>query len=214
MFSMLKRLQARVTVCDPSPLRLLLANSEQADFVAPSISSAITKFKERKINLDFVIGTTGNQSVSVADAIAMAEWSPRLVSVSSKRIEFALEDFATQAQSDRPLMIHEQNIGTEYIFPNGSVRVLGDGYPINFVSSESVPNERIDPVMALLHVCAAELANPDVLLVGGAFLTEADSVYPGIPKTRISHEIVQTIIDKTDLFRPLLKSSDLEVRQI
>jgi adenosylhomocysteinase len=214
MFSMLKRLQARVVVCDPSPLRLLLADSEQANFIAPSIPSAIAWFKEQKINLDFVIGTTGKQSVLVADAIAMAGWSPRLVSVSSKRIEFAIEDFGTQAQSDRPLMIQEHNIGTEYIFSSGSIKVLGDGYPINFVSSESVPNERIDPIMALLHVCAAELANPDVLLVGGAFLGEADSVYPGIPRTRISHEIVQTIIDKTDLFRPLLSNSHSEVKQI
>ncbi len=43
-----------------------VADMEQASFVAPSIPSAIAWFKEQKINLDFVIGTTGSLTYKAA----------------------------------------------------------------------------------------------------------------------------------------------------
>lgn len=52
-------------------------------------------------------------------------------------------------------------IGTEFnltlLRPSRNLRLLADGYPINFYSVESVPNETIDPILTLLYLCVIHL---------------------------------------------------------
>lgn len=205
----LKAFGAQVAVCEQSHLRLLTAEAAAAFFISDSVSAAIAEFKRRKRRIQFVIGTTGHTSVGVAEALQLSDFSPILVSVSSQRVEFDISGFEAAAKKIQPYTSQGVEAGLEYFFDGGSVKVLGHGWPINFVRSDSVQNDRIDPIMALLHASAAEIASPDVLLKKGGFPGEGDAKYPGIPKSRLSHEIVGVITEETNLFGPVLASRDL-----
>lgn len=57
--------------------------------------------------------------------------------------------------------IRRLKIGTKYTLtlmrPSRVLYLLADGYPINFYSAESVPNETIDPILTLLYLCVLHL---------------------------------------------------------
>jgi S-adenosylhomocysteine hydrolase len=202
----LKRNNANVAVCDPSPLRLVLASHRGADFVAPSVSEACAMYEDRKHTLHYVFGATGLTSVTADDAKKLARWNPTLVSLSSKQIEFDLAGFSAIAEAQK-WQVSNREIGCTYSFgDHGKINILGDGYPINFVAAESIENRLIDPIMAILHASSAELARPTVLLDRSLeYISDRDEDYPALPWNRISNRIVENIIDTNRLFSPMLE---------
>ena len=54
-------------------------------------------------------------------------------------------------------------IGTWYELANGNkILLLADGFPVNFFSSESVPDKAIDPILTLMFLGAVKLAKEDL----------------------------------------------------
>lgn len=206
-FTYLQRNRAQVAVCDPSPLRLVLARNNQALFVGQTLEEVVEQFDRHNWPVDFIIGTTGYKSVKSNHAETLAKWHTRLVSMSSKRVEFDLQGFADIATNVELLRLADRVIGTRYMFgANGYIDVLANGYPVNFFTASSVPNKHIDPIMGILHACAAELAKPDLLLNKSTCIIvgRRDADYPALPWSRISSEIVDAIIEKEQIFAPML----------
>jgi S-adenosylhomocysteine hydrolase len=151
-----------VSVVDKDAEKRLLANHRK-DIVteATATFSQLTHKSETRL----VVGTTGggeNGKPSVTVTL-MKDFPDEtiLVSTSSDRIEFdiaGLKKIAFRVDD-----IEDGN--TKYtIEVNGKRKtlfLLAEGYPINFYGSDSVPNETIDPIMALLLLSAVGICqNP------------------------------------------------------
>lgn len=206
-FTYLQRSGAHVAVCDPSPLRLVLARNNQAVLIGQTLEEVVAQYNRNNWPVDFIIGTTGYTSVTSNHAKTLGKWHTRLVSMSSKRVEFDLQGFADTATKVEPLRHTDHAIGIRYMFSADEyIDVLANGYPVNFFTASSVPNKHIDPIMGILHACAAELAKPDLLLNKSTCIIvgRRDADYPALPWSRISSEIVDAIIEKEQIFAPML----------
>lgn len=127
--------------------------------VYDSDHGALTEAAQASFNVDdnlrnlisdaqLIIGTTGHESLG-QDHILSLQHGTVLVSGSSGQNEIGMEAL--------DILSHDKtscDIGTEYILEKGERKVLllGDGYPINFVGGDSVPDEAIDPVLAALFI--------------------------------------------------------------
>lgn len=102
-----------------------------------------------------IIGATGNISVGESEILRLQDGSV-LVSVSSDQEE--INPAALKTLSSREP--RGTTIGTEYVLLNGDRRVtlLGDGYPVNFVGAQGIPNEEIDLVLVELYLNTIALA--------------------------------------------------------
>lgn len=200
--------KAAVGVCDRSPLRLVLAKSEGPYVVAQTLEEIIARFRDLHQTIHFIFGTTGTKSVTADLAESLAPFRPQLVSVSSKQAEFDLPGFAKKATRKQDWCVGKEKIGTTYVFANGGeLHVLAYGYPVNFFGGESVANRHIDPIMALLHACAAELAAPRVLADPNLLPEgEGDERYPALPRSRLSSRIVDKIAEAAGVFEPMLQT--------
>jgi len=151
-----------VSVVDKNAEKRLLANHRK-----DIVTEATTTFSQltHKLETRLVVGTTGggkNGKPSVT-ARLMKDFPDGtiLVSTSSDRAEFdiaGLKRLACRVED-----IEEGN--TKYTIKvdgkQKSLFLLAEGYPINFYGSDSVPNETIDPIMALLLLSAVSICqNP------------------------------------------------------
>ena len=131
----------------------------RSDFVAKVVARAADVIGECTL----IVGTTGfpDDKPSIGkeeiEKLSDGAW---LVSASSDRGEIdyqTLGEFAGRSNI-RPI----PKVGTEYSIQTADktkkVRLLADGYPINFYYSESVPNKSIDPILSELLLSAMELA--------------------------------------------------------
>jgi S-adenosylhomocysteine hydrolase len=104
-----------------------------------------------------VIGTTGNESLGREEILALPH-NAVLVSGSSGQYEIGLDALDVLSVSQV-----RNDYGTQYTLEkdNRVVFLLGDGYPVNFVGGDSVPDEAIDPVLGALLVATIGLVlNP------------------------------------------------------
>lgn len=137
----LKGVCESVSVFDTDPIRLLLADASH--HVTDGLRHA-----------DIVVGATGNPESSVrgADVADLADGT-RLVSASSRRVEFDLDGFAARADAvDRT--------GPSWSYTVGDTRfhVANDGEPINLRYSR-LPSRTLDLVYGGLVHCIATLAD-------------------------------------------------------
>ncbi|MEP4959852.1 NAD(P)-dependent oxidoreductase [Pseudophaeobacter sp.] len=103
---------------------------------------------------DVVIGATGQTSVRLVDMPYIKDGAI-LVSASSKRVEFALDEFKKACASVDAL----DEVSTRYLRKDGtSFIVLNDGTPINF-RDKSILGTILDMIYCELFVCMREVAN-------------------------------------------------------
>jgi S-adenosylhomocysteine hydrolase len=102
-----------------------------------------------------VIGTTGNQSLGQDDILSLPHGMV-LVSGSSGQYEIGIEALDVLSCKKTAL-----DVGTAYTLEkeDREVILLGDGYPINFVGGNSVPDEAIDPVLGALLVATIAMVH-------------------------------------------------------
>lgn len=100
-----------------------------------------------------VLGATGQMTIG-RDEILRLQPDSVLVSVSSDQEEISPEILKTFSADSR-----KGAIGTEYTLFKQSKKVLllGDGFPINFVGAQGIPNEIIDLVLTELYLNMIEL---------------------------------------------------------
>lgn len=199
---------AKVAVCDPKPLRLVLARNDGATIVASTLQETIKRIESSGSGIDFVFGTTGRTSIDCSAGMLLAKFQPTLVSMSSKQVEFDLEGFKNTAQEVSEWTLDGRKIGTIYAFGDNKVlKVMGDGYPINFFAGESVELRHIDPIMALLHACGAELVRPTVIAIEGRDRSEAAAnSNEKLLRGAMSRDAADKIANYLKLFEPMLKA--------
>jgi len=106
-----------------------------------------------------VIGATGNMSID-EDEILCLQNGCILVSTSSDQEEIGIQKLEvlskkTSSSEDRTEFTLVKN--------DNKIIVLGNGYPINFVGSEGVPNEIIDLVLTEIYLSTIYLATSEKL---------------------------------------------------
>jgi adenosylhomocysteinase len=130
-----------VSVFDTDPIRLLLADATHR--VVDGLGHA-----------DVVVGATGNPEGSVrgADVPDIADGT-RLVSASSRRVEFDLEEFAARADA-----VDRSGASLRYAVGDRRFHVANDGKPINLRYSR-LPSRTLDLVYGALVHCIGALAD-------------------------------------------------------
>jgi S-adenosylhomocysteine hydrolase len=109
-----------------------------------------------------------------------------LASASSDRDEIDVQELEDLARNDpaniEDVRWHGLKIGTRYnlvqvgMGEGRRVLLLADGYPINFYSANSVPNESIDPILALLLLCGLHVASQGRRLGTGIRVRPVDTL--------------------------------------
>ena len=95
---------------------------------------------------DIIIGCTGRTSMK-KDELLKLKNNAILASASSKRVEIDVKELADLSTSQEA----RKGVGTTFTLGTGNrVTLLANGLPINFFDSESVPDEEIQFVPALL----------------------------------------------------------------
>lgn len=143
-----KKQQAIVSISEINPVKLISARL--AGFETKSLLNLV---KES----DIIIGATGRKSIGREQILSLKN-NAILVNASSKRIEIDVEELEKLCLSKEPT-----KIGTWYELVNGNkVLLLADGFPVNFFSSESVPDKAIDPILTLMFLGAIRIAKENL----------------------------------------------------
>ena len=141
-----------VTIFEPNPENQLQA--QQAGF--PALTSSV----EAVQNKDFVIGTSGKQSIN-SQIIANLAHGTYILSASSELYEIDIEELQAQ-QIEMKSLRNESGfqIGTTFVLPqkNKDIHLLANGYPINFWGFDSMPEEASSLIMTLILLCSVEVA--------------------------------------------------------
>jgi adenosylhomocysteinase len=176
-----KSLGMKVYVVEWNPAVLLRASTSSYVAKADSFPNELIP------NSSLVIGATGginNYGLGKYE-ISLLRHNSIIASASSDRDEIDVQELEWLA-GDKPenrrniFSKDGQKIGTEYTFERVDSRVvllLADGYPINFYSSESIPNESFDPILTILFFSALKLMT-------------GPKISPGI-KTKVVDNIVK-----------------------
>ena len=152
---------------------------------------------------DLIIGATGQTSIRLDDMPHIKNGAI-LASASSKRLEFALDDFAKEC-----VVEEVSSLITKYTQRNDSIfYVLNDGKPVNF-RDNSILGTILDMIYSELFVCMREVANKNFPAglhhsppavqneVAKAWLMEHDANFK-----KYSDEKVWTYPESLDLGRP------------
>lgn len=106
-----------------------------------------------------VIGCSGQTSITRKEILSLRH-KTYLVSASSDQIEIDISTLETLSKGKQPLKDSNGNlIGNSYVIreKDYEVRLLANGYPINFWRSESMPNQVSDLVLSIIFLSALEL---------------------------------------------------------
>jgi len=145
-----KNQKAIVSVSEINPVKSLIARL--SGFDTKSIPDLV---KES----DLIIGATGRKSIGRAEILDLKN-NAVLASASSKRVEIDIEELESLCIERNPT-----EIGTYYELANGNkVLLLANGFPINFFSSESVPDRIIDVILTLMFSNVISLAKGEIYL--------------------------------------------------
>ncbi len=145
-----KNQKAIVSVSEINPVKSLIARLGGFD-----TKSILDLVKES----DLIIGATGRKSIGRAEILGLKN-NAILASVSSKRVEIDIEELESLCIERNPT-----EIGTYYELVNGNkVLLLANGFPVNFFSSESVPDRIIDVILTLMFSGAISLAKGEIYL--------------------------------------------------
>jgi len=159
------RLQNRITtiIFDPRADKRL----EAKDKGFTVVKTADKAVKERFM----VIGCSGETSIGRNEIVSLSH-PTYLVSATSDQKEIGIIELqALSSGKSRPLMDNKNNItGTSYTIGRKRTEVclIADGYPVNFWSSESMPDLVSSLILSLIFVSTIEL------------IQEHESLSPGI----------------------------------
>ncbi len=106
-----------------------------------------------------IVGATGETVIGRREILAM-DHNVYLVSASSEQWEFCIAELNALCSEKDNLVHNGEKVGTRYEIRNTEkcIKLVADGYPINFWKSESMPNEVSDLIMSLLFVSAIRTA--------------------------------------------------------
>ncbi|MCL0088801.1 excisionase family DNA-binding protein [Dehalococcoidia bacterium] len=110
-----------------------------------------------------ILGATGNTSIH-ADEIRRLQADSVLVSVSSDQEEISPDILKTLSKRSVSKAVDKEVVGTEYVLmqQDKKILLLGDGFPINFVGAQGIPNEVIDLVLTELYLNTIALARQEL----------------------------------------------------
>jgi len=158
--SSLKNNGINVTVYDPDFEKL----SE-----AKEIPYNVEDVPERAVKDKFlIIGCSGETSIGEKEILNLKN-NTYLVSASSDQREIGMPVLKSLQCNSEIIEWDNKKIGTAYLIrgKNDWVKLIADGYPINFWFSESMPNQVSDVILSLIFLSAIELiGNKDEFVTG------------------------------------------------
>lgn len=147
------------TVLQSSNCELLIFDDReerlsQAKDLGFTVANDVEHFIEKS---NLIIEATGNIWCN-SNEILMLNHDSYFVSGSSKRLGINYDEFSRLVKIDS--QIHLPGVGSRYTLQNNhDITLLADGFPINFFSAESVPDNEIAFIYALLFEAARVLAS-------------------------------------------------------
>lgn len=151
----MKRLRnkATITVYDPDPMRRTEARNNAAIAESEAYLAVRDKF--------LVIGSSGETSIDKREILSLKH-KTYLVSTSSDQIEInipVLEDLSKPETEPLKNPNNDNMIGRSYVIRERDieVRLLADGYPVNFWCSDSIPNQISDLILSVIFLSTFEL---------------------------------------------------------
>jgi adenosylhomocysteinase len=138
-----------VSVFDPDPLRQQSARDRTFNVERNSIDLVKDKY--------MVIGCSGVTSIG-RDEILNLKNGTYLVSATSDRREIGFEELESLSTEVTRWIVDNKAIGTIYSIQDNEIRLVADGYPINFWFSESMPNTISDVILSIILASALSIA--------------------------------------------------------
>ena len=133
---------SHVYVYDIDPIRLLRAKVNGYEIIGDAMG--LSRF-------DVIIGLTGE--VAITDGIKYAKNGVILVNGTTRKREFDASSIESLAKRE----VRKKHF-TKYALKNGkSIYLLADGYPINFMETESVPEFILDIIFSEMFVLCGRL---------------------------------------------------------
>lgn len=141
--------EMNVTVFDSNPTVLVGIVSK-----INIVKSLIEGVKNRKL----IIGATGQTSIGRSELLSM-EHDTYLVSASSDQNEIGLGELEALSSIKTGIILNDKKIGTTYQLrtTKKQINLIAEGYPINFWSTESMPNQVSDLILTLIFLSAIEI---------------------------------------------------------
>lgn len=141
-----------VTIYDPESNKRMQAREDGYAVEEEPYNAVKNKF--------LVIGCSGETSIGRKEILSLKH-KTYVISTSSDQIEVDLD--ALDALSRKKLLLTNtkgKKIGTTYIIRGKGleIRLLCDGYPVNFWCSESMPDQVSDLILSLIFLSAYKLA--------------------------------------------------------
>ena len=146
----LQSMGCHVTVYDPESKKRIEARDKGLDVVSESYNAVKDKF--------LVIGCSGDTSINLKEILQL-QHKAYLVSASSDQVEINVPELRNLSREIKPLKIDDKIIGTSYILreKDTEIRLIADGYPVNFWYSESMPNQVSDLILSILLLSVFDL---------------------------------------------------------
>lgn len=132
-----------VTCCDVNPLKV--SRAQAANLSINKLDNVIKQ-------ADVIVGVTGKRSIH-KHHLLKAKNGAIFVSGTSEQIEIDvdfLETYATKREIS--------DCVTEYRIFGKSIIILSHGFPANIFKREGIPEEKLDPILTELILCAATIA--------------------------------------------------------
>lgn len=140
----------KVTVYDSDRLRRTKAKEAR---IAPDVIDTLESLDSYQI----IVGTTGQTSLGRDQFLSMAH-NVILVSGSSDRLEVDVDALSSLVQDpEKQIWMDGDYTIYRLMKQNREIRVLCDGYPVNFVLGEGIAKAVIDPILAELVAGVAQL---------------------------------------------------------
>jgi adenosylhomocysteinase len=142
----------QVTVYDPREEVRIEAQDKGYDVSLEPYNAVKDKF--------LVIGCSGQTSISRREILSLKH-KTYLVSASSDQLEIDIPFLESISKDKQSLFDSEgRKMGTSFVIreKDTEIRLLGEGYPINFYFTESMPNQVSDLVLSMILLSALELA--------------------------------------------------------
>ncbi|MBC8521124.1 MAG: hypothetical protein H8D26_03930 [Methanomicrobia archaeon] len=149
----LKNMGIRMTVYDRESARRIDAQNNGCTAELEPYNAVKDKF--------LVIGCSGETSIGSKEILSLKH-KAYLVSASSDQMEIdipALGDLSKKEKQPLKNLNDNKIIGTSYVIrgKDYEVRLLADGYPVNFWCSESMPNQVSDLILSVIFLSTFEL---------------------------------------------------------
>jgi S-adenosylhomocysteine hydrolase len=147
------RSMGTMTVYDPNPMRRVEAQNNGCSPEREPYNAVKDKF--------LVIGCSGETSIARREILSLKH-EAYLVSTSSDQMEINIPVLGDLSKAEKQPLKNPNNnniIGSSYVIRGSDieVRLLADGYPVNFWCSESMPNQVSDLILSVIFLSAFEL---------------------------------------------------------